>query len=267
MEKIIDEIGCKELKVDNTYQRPLIPAWLNSIKKNFDKNQIRILTVSLRENGDCYVVNGNHTRTVALDVLGPDVMLPAEIYTGLTVKDEADLFVKLNTNSKKTNYNDTLRARFASKEPLVVQYISALSESGISWAFSGGGKRGPFVGHAAGLKLFQKYGKDIFIKACQTLELGNDRTLLNSRLLGGVTYLLSNLPEKFTQYDIVNVFHKFSNDEIEKIVRMYFSSIPHDTATSTDKYYAKSILILFNRTKRKNKILYLAGEIIPQEGK
>ena len=79
------------------------------IAENWDDSKCNVLLVSYDEETGCFnVMDGQH-RAIAARMRGVEYLV-CEIFTGLTISDEAKLFVDGNTTSKKLNPFDTYRA-------------------------------------------------------------------------------------------------------------------------------------------------------------
>lgn len=83
------------LEINPAAQRKLQPNWSRKIAEDFNADFFHEITVSLRD-GRYYVVDGQH-RVDALRRMGwSDQRIPCKVYEGLTVLQEAGLFLSLN---------------------------------------------------------------------------------------------------------------------------------------------------------------------------
>lgn len=251
-------VFCRDLKTDSSYQREINLTHLNKIIKGFDIDQIRILTVSRRPNNELFVIDGNHTRTAAMKVMGENAQLLANVYDDLTPQQEAILFNKLNTNSKVPTYNDNMKAKYAGNDRQTVAYINALNVSGLAWNFSkGSGKQKMFTAHRAGLRKYEEYGSDIFIDACRALNTVIDPGLCTGKVLGGICYILSRTSLK--KADIENTFKKITQIELENNIKAYKGTALYNGNSNTghDYVFARGILDFYNKGKRAKNRIYI----------
>lgn len=100
MNKKFEKVNINDLKVDYSY-RSLDNPNADGIIENFKRLAIGYITVSAREDG-LYIIDGIR-RVEALKHLGY-VECPAEVLHGLTVEDEARIFV--NTNKFHDEYDE-----------------------------------------------------------------------------------------------------------------------------------------------------------------
>lgn len=77
-------------------QRSENPADVKRIAENFDPDMFGIIHVSVRANGVLSLIDGQCRTKAAARALGEDQMVEAKAYEGLTVAEEARLFVHLN---------------------------------------------------------------------------------------------------------------------------------------------------------------------------
>lgn len=87
-------VSIDSLNVDYIYQRPLDHKRVKYIAENFKPSLVRTPIVSLRANGELYIIEGNHTVNAA-KAFGWKT-IPVQYHTGLTVEQEALEFEALN---------------------------------------------------------------------------------------------------------------------------------------------------------------------------
>lgn len=92
MNQKMETVNINDLKVDYSYRSSDNPG-ADGIVENFERLAIGYITVSVREDG-LYIIDGIR-RVEALKQLGY-VECPAEMLYGLTVEDEARIFVNMN---------------------------------------------------------------------------------------------------------------------------------------------------------------------------
>ena len=91
---VIKEVPVTALHVDRSYQRDTSIDLVQEIAMNMESHAYEPILVSKRENGDLYVVNGQH-RMAAAKLLGWKT-IQAKVLEGLTPEMEAALRLKLN---------------------------------------------------------------------------------------------------------------------------------------------------------------------------
>lgn len=106
--KIFLTIPVSSLKIDHAmYQRP-IQRHVHTIAKNWNDDKCDPLLVNYRGDGYFYIIDGQHRYEAAM--IREIKNLVCTVLVGLTVKDEADLFVGQNDGSKKLSPFDTYKA-------------------------------------------------------------------------------------------------------------------------------------------------------------
>lgn len=111
-------VPVERLKVDRSYQRALKNIkLLQRMTKRWDPTLARVIDVSQRENGDLYVIDGQHRMEGAKRAGIP--YLQAHVWKGLTVEQEAARFRALNdkTASKPTTAVEDFIAGLAENNP------------------------------------------------------------------------------------------------------------------------------------------------------
>lgn len=123
----IEWLETEKLFIDRNYQRPLVPTVIRNISENWDWRAIRTLAVSMREDGNYAVMDGQQRLTAARE---NDIkQLPCQVYIDLNEKQEAELFLKLN-NSRKPSANDLFRAKIAEEDPGAMAIVHAVNLCG-----------------------------------------------------------------------------------------------------------------------------------------
>lgn len=119
------------------YNRPISRQRVVHIKKNYNPSEVRPVIVSFRD-GKYYIIDGQHT-SVALYELNdkdPNTLIYCDVRTGLTYEDEADLYVRLNKNSKKISTEDEIKGLIESRDHDALLFQEAIEHSGYT-LFSG----------------------------------------------------------------------------------------------------------------------------------
>lgn len=117
------------LRVDHQFQRQLDNNWVNWLYEHWDPNKVGILVVSSREDGDLIVLEGQH-RLASLRLLlhnGQRIneSLWSEVYFGLSLEEEADMFIGRNTR-RNVHIIDKFKARRVAGEPVANAIWNAL---------------------------------------------------------------------------------------------------------------------------------------------
>jgi hypothetical protein len=125
----VEPVALNLLIVDRRVQRPLRPTRAAKIAAEMNLDALGLLAVSHRESGEYAIIDGAH-RAEALRILGftnDDVM--CEVYTGLTLAEEAAMF-RLRNNSEKVGYLDRFRVRVVEGEPTALAIADLLGRYG-----------------------------------------------------------------------------------------------------------------------------------------
>lgn len=81
-----------ELNIDPEAQRKLSRDWVNKHIDLFDVDQLGYIVVNRRDDGKWYVVDGQHRVELMRAVNWGDQRIHAELFDGLTQREEAELF-------------------------------------------------------------------------------------------------------------------------------------------------------------------------------
>lgn len=85
-----------DLQVDPAYQRELNERRIRKYKVDFKPIQLGIIEVSRRDDGTMFVVDGQHRVALVKQLFGPNAQLPAQVYEGWSLQQEAERFGYVN---------------------------------------------------------------------------------------------------------------------------------------------------------------------------
>lgn len=128
--KGFEELFAAELKVDMTVQRGFHPVHAKQLRAAWDVRFIGTLIVSRRTNGDLYLIDGQHRCWVAMQ-LDSTAIMDCEVYEGLSVEEEALMFLHFNRNRKPPSAFDTFKIGLKAKLPIEVRMQAETSKLGL----------------------------------------------------------------------------------------------------------------------------------------
>jgi hypothetical protein len=177
------------LKIDPSYQRPLKRGTTKSIVSKFNERYLGTILVSYRGGGNYYIIDGQH-RIAALREVGlAGVLVRCQVYTGLSVSEEADMYLGANHDSKRGGGNkvtsvDMFTARKRAGDVAECEIYAQLSERGLSV-----GSSASHVRAVAALASLHKTGVlDTVLDVCLdwSRKHGDDMKAFDNKALRGV---------------------------------------------------------------------------------
>lgn len=120
-----------ELNIDPEYQRRMEPGWVKAHIASFDPEMLGYILVNKRSNGKLYVVDGQHRVELMRAVGWGDQNVHAELYDGLTQKQEAELFLARN-DRKAVRPFDKFRARITEGDPVACDIERIVTAHGLA---------------------------------------------------------------------------------------------------------------------------------------
>lgn len=123
-----------DLSLDSNYQRPVDPNRVARMAAKFNPDALGTLTVSRRSDGTLVIIDGQH-RGSAGTAVGYGEKVPCLVYVGLSLADEAVLYLALN-DAKQVNVQDRFRARVIGGEEKALDINSILSDLGWTVKYS-----------------------------------------------------------------------------------------------------------------------------------
>jgi len=128
MRKHYDQIPVGDLTIDPNMdttrlymQREEVVAWTEKITKEWDVEMLLPALVSVRADGTKVIIDGQHSNQAAIRTEGPDYRRDAMVYEGLTLQQEAKLFLAANKHRKPVRPFDNYRVSLTAGDPLALR--------------------------------------------------------------------------------------------------------------------------------------------------
>lgn len=249
----LEWLDVSTLKVDPEYQRELSAPWVRRIAREFDPDVLGVLVVSRRENGDVYVVDGQHRVAAIMEMGWHDQRVPCNVYEGLSLSDEAKIFWKPQTSRKYLSPGPRFRARLMAGEPTALRIREIVEENGFSVAVNEGGA-GPegSISAVAALEHVHLHGEG---KLDEVMGLIRDGYLDSGERIG--LQIISGLGTFCTKYR-----GHYDRDRLVKILRENtqagIAALGKDIARVTGAQrrhgYGMAILKLYNMRLQHNRL-------------
>ena len=208
IETEIRELPARLLTIDPEVQRIPQPLRVRAIADNWDSLAVGVLTVSYRRNSfigegspDEYVVLDGQTRLEAFRaVCGEETTatLRAEVYTGLTRAEEAEIFLKHN-DRRAVHARDAFRIAYVAGQEWAVEITKILADHG--YAARGvdlGQPMRQFGPVSAAKKVYETGGAQALRKTFTTITNAwgsKNRDAVNAQTVYGLGMLHARHPE------------------------------------------------------------------------
>ncbi|WP_033322331.1 DUF6551 family protein [Streptomyces yerevanensis] len=117
VKKYYEAIAVSQLRVDRNLdaQRMFQAKWAGRLAKIWDREVLMPAIVSRRPEGD-FLLDGQHSTKVALDIEGPDFERDCMVYEGLTMQQEAKLFLAANRDRRAVKPYENFAVAVTAKE-------------------------------------------------------------------------------------------------------------------------------------------------------
>lgn len=246
---MIQKVKIDGLKTDYSYQRVLDVTRAKKIAREFSPELMGIVTLSKRDDGNYFIIDGNH-RIYAAKMNGENEVL-ANVFEGLSIQDEVALFNRLNQSQKKTTYNENLKASYIAGNEEARRYIGLLDKLHIPYSFASGGTKA-LVAHNAAIAIMKTYGGAILGMCLDTINKADAK--MDSRLIKGVARFLT-----YPGVNLVRLEHILRMISFEELVRVmgtydYGASAGGHTMGRTSNAMAKAIASFYNKNLRLKRV-------------
>ena len=135
-------VDVQDLHADDRYQRFTRKAMVKKLVEEWDEDLAQTLVLNDRGDGLLAIIDGNHRVTAKLQRLEAGLddspIMTAQIHQGLSLKQESDVFTKLNAQRVNATPVDKFNAAVISGEPLACMVSKALSANGMHVGYQTG---------------------------------------------------------------------------------------------------------------------------------
>jgi hypothetical protein len=113
-------VPASQLTIDRRVQRhELNQGTLTEIREEYNRGALQTLQVSERDDGTLIILDGWHRWTVVQEKEGEDFVLDCQLHTGLSIGEEAALFLQFN-KQKPANKIDLFYVRVTREDPVAL---------------------------------------------------------------------------------------------------------------------------------------------------
>lgn len=142
-----------DLEVDIRVQRPLDTRKAQRIANNFNPSALGIITVSKRADRSMIVIDGQTRLEAVRRVTDATGKVPCRVFSGLTLQQEAQMFLDLNTTTKPSLL-DSFQVRVTAEDPDAMDMNNIVRSYG--WDIKGHPRNGYIQAIAAVERVYQK---------------------------------------------------------------------------------------------------------------
>ena len=186
-------IAVAEIKVldiyHGGYQRPPAEEQVIKLAMKFSWDDFGYVVVSFRD-GAYWVVDGQH-RLLGLELT--DLVqeenkgqVPALIYEGMTIADEADLYLRINTDRKNTHAMHAWKARLVSDEK-VAEIEKIVEKEGFSIKIGG---QHSLTAISRLERIYDDFGPEILTQVLRTMKAAWYDDKISAPIIEGLGYVL-----------------------------------------------------------------------------
>ena len=249
----IKQMLSSDLQVDYEYQRPVNENRVRSIVKRFNKLLVNDIKVSQRDDGKCYIFDGQHTKTVLERMNGAKpIAVRCKVYRfeGVTdderIKIEAELFAEQNGLSQKVDILHKLRAKYIANDTEIVKFFNLTNSTGLKMDFNQ--KRNNRVGeiscYAELLKSWKTLGDEQYTEMLKTIKeiWGGNPDSLRAEIIGGMTLFTKEYQRGYNQARLISRLSLLS----PKVI-IQEGNLSRENGKSK---YAKEIIKIYNKGTR-----------------
>lgn len=211
---IFEELELSKLIIDPLVQGALQGKRVEKIVSNFREDQVGILIVSRRANGQLVVLDGFH-RSTALRRLGIKKVM-CQVYEGLTLKEEAEKYLFLNKERKQPRAVDDYKVSLIAGDETILKIQSILEKFEVKVDY------GAFTSPKSIVSIYESLGEDILFIALETYIEAWKKTNLQGKFLNELAKFINYNYDRIDlkKLQICLKLHNFEKvrDDMDKLI-------------------------------------------------
>lgn len=245
-----------ETTVDHRYQRELDAKRAHAMAENFLVDLVGVPVVSKRADGSYVRIDGQHRLAAAIAAGFADTPMLMEVFEGLSIKQEAELFLRLNGGRKAVGAIDKYKARIEACEPVACEIANTLKKNGCRIATGKG--RGIISAVQAVEYAYHRGNLD---QVVYVLGAWQDRHTdgFEGTFIRGVSLFLSTYPDA----NVDLLIKKLAAVPTKALLRKMQNEASQSTPTQGAVYV---LLDLYNhKTSRARRLLGMSAQAVAQQ--
>ncbi|RXI48181.1 hypothetical protein DP130_08810 [Clostridium tetani] len=209
-----EELEVSKLTIDPTVQGALQGKRVEKIINDFREEQVGILIVSKRENGQLVVLDGFH-RSTALKRLGVEKVM-CQVHEGLSLKEEAEKYLYLNKERKQPRAVDDYKVSLVAGDETILAIQTVLQQFEVKVDY------GAFTSPKSIVNIYENFGVSIL---SLTLEIyieawgkANLQGKFMNELAKFINYNYDKVNVKKLKVSLKNHCFEKVKDDIDKLI-------------------------------------------------
>lgn len=251
VETLRDDVRVKDIFVDWSYGRPLRHANVEKLMRNWDRQRIGAVYLSLREDGTFACLDGWHRVCACRAVEGEMATVPARVYIDLTPTEEAELFSAFNKDRAALTPGELFRSRLSANERQAHEIYDIVKSIDLDISFDGASGKRVIQGVATLDKIYEQYGPDMLREVYLTMAgtLGDDSGSLSSAVAKGLAAFLVRYGEQADRKRVHDILSTSSVPRLKMLASQMKAVTPSiDVVTGI----GMGLLQLYNTGLRSN---------------
>src|SRR6478736_4641158 len=238
-----------DLKIDRDYQRPLNESHVKRLMKGFSVMDVGLLTVSWRDDGLFYVLDGQHRREALVRLGMGDRPFPCLVYVGLTPHQEAELFTS-QARAMRIHPVDLFRARVYAGDPVSKDVDRITTDAGYKIAL--GGKPIHIQGPKCLIDIYEEHGREQLIEVLDLVSqiYADDRHSVPTFVIGGVNAFLVRYGKSYDRARFIDVLSRVPKGKIDQTANSMKGFIKDKGVA----IYGRAFLHLYNGKLRTGRL-------------
>lgn len=212
----LELVNPKDVKIDRQYQRPLNQRFMNQIMREYNADNLGVIVVSRRADGEMYVLDGQH-RTSALIAMGKsDTAIPMMVYDGLSMGQEAEIF-SAQAKSRTIHPTDLYKARLFAGDKTTIAVNKIVTDAGFQ--INNNGFYPAIRSPVAVVDIYTRHGKDHLADVLDIVGavFGDERRAVPVAIIEGINEFVLHYGKLYDRDRFIMVVKETPKSKLEEM--------------------------------------------------
>lgn len=266
---IREDVRISETFLDETYGRVPKPRDVEKLVREWDREKVGVIYLSLRDDGRFAVIDGNHRISALRVIHGEDAVIRALVFIDKTVQEEAYLYNGFNRDRKRQTPGQLFKSRLAELEPAAVDIHQIVTSLGLDIAFDGVTADKKIKAVGALDSIYRRHGGSILRDVVLTLRntMGDGEGALQAHVMLGLAAFLERY-RYLLDFDPARLYAILSTHSPAQIKQLSHT-IRAGSDLTVDSYGATGMAILqiYNKGLRSKQLPAWQGGVVGEASK
>jgi len=240
-----------KLEIDHAYQRGRDDSRISKMAHAWNQDLCGVIIVNQRANGSLYVIDGQQRVAAMRLTKNSPARVLAQLFTGLTIEQEAELFKDLDTQRLGLTTGSVFAALVVARDPAALEIQDAAHKAGLTLDPKRGDAPNNLRAFGAIMGIHRRSGKDMLARIFKIVSAAwpENRYWGAGNVLKGLEVFLTKYPD-INDRHLIEALARTTPRDIENKARTLSEAL----SSALSRWVGRVIFGLYNLGLKKNRL-------------